>query len=122
VDDERLVEFFANLAVAELVGLLSPGDRELLRVSTLFSIPVPRPVLATLATGLGPSPPREAAGDRLAGLGLWEVHAPDSAESVLLNGLTRPPGGGLYWRSAWRASGSWASRRGSRRWRRSLPP
>jgi tetratricopeptide (TPR) repeat protein len=95
VEDEQLVAFFGNLALHELIGLVSPAERELLRVSTLFTIPVPECVMADLAAKLGLVAADPGVSGRLVGLGLWEVYSPDSGASLVLSELARPLAGTL---------------------------
>jgi hypothetical protein len=95
VADERLVAFLADLALGNLIALLSPEECELLRVSTLFSIPIPEAVMAKLATRLALLETGCPVGDRLVGLGLWEVHSPDADPSLMVSGLARPHAGRL---------------------------
>ncbi len=95
VADERLVAFLSNLALGTLLTLLTPDERELLRVSTLFSMPIPEAVMAPLAVALSLVQPGQPVGARLVGLGLWEVHAPDATASLLVSGLARLHAGTL---------------------------
>ena len=108
VDDERLVAFLANLALGTLLALLLPQDRELLRVSTLFSIPIPQAVMAALAANLSLVKPGGPVGDRLVGLGLWEVHAPDTSASLLVSGLARLHAGTLSTDEESDLAGEWS--------------
>jgi tetratricopeptide (TPR) repeat protein len=74
-DEEKLRKFIGNLAVRRLMGLLSPGEKYLLRASTLFQVPVPLEVLALMGQELGVKPavkPGERFAFRLMGFGLWE--------------------------------------------------
>lgn len=87
VEDEKLVKFLSNLAIEKLCSLLSPEESELLRASSLFSLPIPARVLDVL----GPRP----ACLRLVGLGLWEVYSPDVEPSYLLSALARHAAGEL---------------------------
>jgi tetratricopeptide (TPR) repeat protein len=70
-DRETLLEFIRDLAVDRLLGLLSQSEKDLLRASTLFSIPLPLETLMLLARELGIKE-GEVFGDRLFGFGLWE--------------------------------------------------
>lgn len=69
-EHEGLLE---KLVLDSIVGLLSPAQKELLRASTLFLLPVPEPVMARLAKAAALSCD---SGDlaRLSALGLWHVH------------------------------------------------
>ncbi len=96
-DEQQVRDFLENLALDRLVGILSPDERQLLRASTLFEIPVPVAVLAGLADSLG-LPHEEPFERRLAGLGLWEYHE-DVVDfdrlAVGVNALARPKAGAL---------------------------
>ena len=91
----EILSFFENLDIGSMVGLLSELELELLRLSTLFEVPIPRIVMDQLAYTLklvsAESPPSQ----RLIGLGLWELHDPERQPSVLLNRLARPQAGEL---------------------------
>ncbi|UCG59267.1 MAG: tetratricopeptide repeat protein [Phycisphaerales bacterium] len=96
-DEAELPEFLTNLVVERLIGLLSAGERELLRVSTVFELPVPLTVFEPVcpATGLGQA--REAV-ERLLGLGLWDLHediVEAGAAAVAAHPLVRPLSGSL---------------------------
>ena len=70
--EEAVRRFLENLALQALIGLLSPPQRELLRASTLFELPVPVAIMSgvaeAVARGLNvpssgaPSSPLEGAG------------------------------------------------------------
>ena len=95
--DAELVRFLENLALDRLMGLLSDPDRELLRISTLFTLPVPIPVMERAAGIAGLRGDGEL-GARLLTLGLWEVFedAVDPAlRDVAVNDLVRPRAGTL---------------------------
>ena len=109
---EKVREFLENLALESLLGLLTAGERELLRASTLFELPVPEAVMATLSQYICSSRREEAhnsggesqrlltsaATIRLVGLGLWEVyedlHAAQT-RALAINALVRPQAGAL---------------------------
>ena len=91
-DQEELWEFLQGLAIEELVGLLTPGEKALLRASTLFKLPAPLDVLVKLARTVG-VPEREVGGERLFAMGLWDRHDDVVAvgeEAALPNPLVRP--------------------------------
>jgi tetratricopeptide (TPR) repeat protein len=52
-DREKLFEFLRGLAIRHLLDLLTESERELLRASTLFQVPVPLGTLEYLAQELG---------------------------------------------------------------------
>ncbi|MDM8539507.1 CHAT domain-containing protein, partial [Desulfococcaceae bacterium HSG9] len=91
-DEARLLEFMQNLAVERLIALLSPSEKELLRASTLFEMPVPQPVLEILVHSAGLDS-YESLSARLISLGLWDVYTdpvnPDMT-AWALNDLVRP--------------------------------
>jgi tetratricopeptide (TPR) repeat protein/CHAT domain-containing protein len=66
----KLLLFIKDLALQRLVNLLSPGEKDLLRASTLFRVPVPVETLGIIANGLGIAF-KERFGDRFFGFGLW---------------------------------------------------
>ncbi len=96
-DEEQIRQFLENLAVRSLVDLLSDGQRELLRASTLFESPVPLATLQDLARGAGlPHDLDDLL--RLVALSLWEVYADPRRPadmSVAVNALVRPQAGRL---------------------------
>lgn len=96
-DQERISEFLKNLTIGHILGLLSENEREILRASTLFEIPVPLETLSLMITnfGLGGG---EQPGSRLLGLGIWEVYEDlfnPQAVAVAVNALVRPKAGEL---------------------------
>lgn len=46
---QKLLDLFENLAMDKLMAALTPGEKELLRSTTLFSIPVPLQVMELAA-------------------------------------------------------------------------
>jgi tetratricopeptide (TPR) repeat protein len=112
--EDKVRAFLENLALKELTGLLSPAQRELLRASTLFELPVPAAVMTqlcrrrrkeSLGSGedeserlLTSSPTAAEDTARLLALSLWEVyedlHDPQ-APALALNALVRPLAGTL---------------------------
>jgi tetratricopeptide (TPR) repeat protein len=92
---EEVVAFLSQLALEGLISLLSPAERELLRISTLFQLPIPEALFAVLAPGAGLSIPIDQTVRHLVGLGLWEIHSPESDESFLVSELVRPYAGPL---------------------------
>ena len=89
---EELLKFLTNLAVQHLIDLLSPGGRELLRIATVFTVPIPLEVFipACRAAGLGNAQKHI---EHLLGLGLWDLHLdpvqPDRPATAV-NPLVRP--------------------------------
>ncbi|WAL98465.1 CHAT domain-containing protein [Streptomyces sp. Je 1-369] len=74
-DNADIGDFLANLALDALLDQAGPAHRDLLRACTLFTIPVPHPVIDVLAAAVGGS------ATRLCGLGLLDAfpdqHRPD---------------------------------------------
>ncbi|MCP4691548.1 MAG: CHAT domain-containing protein, partial [Desulfobacterales bacterium] len=81
--EETLREFLENLAVDGLLDLLTPTEKDLLRSSTLFRIPVPLETLGLM--GLG-------AGERLFALGLWDAYE-DLVDPVVAAAAVNPMAG-----------------------------
>ncbi|MEU0650145.1 CHAT domain-containing protein [Streptomyces umbrinus] len=75
-DNSDIGAFLENLALDTLLDQAGPAHRDLLRACTLFTLPVPQPVIDILATAVGGS------ASRLCGLGLLDAfpdqHRPDS--------------------------------------------
>ncbi|MEU1782765.1 CHAT domain-containing protein, partial [Streptomyces abikoensis] len=69
--DPALSAFLENLALDTLLQQAGPAHRDLLRACTLFTLPVPQPVIDTLAEAVGGS------AARLRGLGLLDTFADD---------------------------------------------
>lgn len=88
--DGRVSAFLAELAIEQLLSMLSAGEKELLRASRLFDLPVPVVVLEGMVTALGV---RREAIDRLLAFGLWD-RLPDPVDpkkpAAMLNPLVRP--------------------------------
>ncbi|MGW2786740.1 CHAT domain-containing protein, partial [Streptomyces populi] len=74
-DNADIGAFLENLALDALLEQAGPAHRDLLRACTLFTLPVPQPVIDTLADSVGGS------ASRLCGLGLLDAfpdqHRPD---------------------------------------------
>ncbi|MFF8534201.1 CHAT domain-containing protein [Streptomyces sp. NPDC015532] len=74
-DNTDIGEFLENLALDTLLDQAGPTHRDLLRACTLFTVPVPHPVIDVLAAAVGGS------ASRLCGLGLLDAfpdqHRPD---------------------------------------------
>ncbi|MFF7394553.1 CHAT domain-containing protein, partial [Streptomyces scabiei] len=66
-DNADIGEFLENLALDTLLGQAGPAHRDLLRACTLFTAPVPQPVIDVLAAAVGGS------ASRLCGLGLLDA-------------------------------------------------
>jgi tetratricopeptide (TPR) repeat protein len=96
-DQETVRAFLENLAIERSLATLKPSERELLRVATLFELPVPLAVLDALAKALALDA-GEPCGVRLFGLGLWDVY-PDMVRyaepAAAVNALVRPLAGTL---------------------------
>lgn len=96
-DEEKLLEFMKNLAINKLIQILTPGERELVRASTLFTVPVPVAVGELIAKGIG-TQGKDTPGDRIFALGLWEPYEDlvDRDEPAFsLNSLVRSQAGTL---------------------------
>uniref|UniRef100_A0AAU3HWY3 CHAT domain-containing protein n=1 Tax=Streptomyces sp. NBC_01393 TaxID=2903851 RepID=A0AAU3HWY3_9ACTN len=74
-DNSDIAKFLENLALDTLLDQAGPAHRDLLRACTLFTVPVPQPVIDVLADAVGGS------ASRLCGLGLLDAfpdqHRPD---------------------------------------------
>jgi len=95
--EEEVVRFLQNLAIGGLVGVLSEGERELLRASTLFELPVSLAVFEALCAKAALGAGREAI-VRLLGLSLWELHEDlvlRGEPAAAVNALVRPAAGEL---------------------------
>ncbi|MFF4270439.1 CHAT domain-containing protein [Streptomyces sp. NPDC001536] len=84
-DNSDIGEFLKNLALDALLAQAGPAHRDLLRACTLFTVPVPHPVIDVLATAVGGS------ASRLCGLGLLDAfpdqYRPD-IPALAVNALT----------------------------------
>jgi hypothetical protein len=67
-------EFFEHVSMTAFRAMLTQEETQQLRAATLFSLPVPRPVLAAAGRALSVAAP-ERATDRLLGLGLVDLYA-----------------------------------------------
>ena len=52
-DEQEVLKFLERLALSSIVELLSPAQKEVLRASTLFQLPLPEAVMTRLAQGVG---------------------------------------------------------------------
>jgi tetratricopeptide (TPR) repeat protein len=96
-DREKLLEFLWGMAIRHLLDLLTESEKELLRASTLFHVPVPLETLEHMAQQLGLKG-EEPVGERLLGFGLWEpfmdmVNLKETAAAI--HALARPKAGKL---------------------------
>ncbi|MFF0034512.1 CHAT domain-containing protein, partial [Streptomyces avermitilis] len=66
-DNADIGEFLENLAIDTLLDQAGPAHRDLLRACTLFTVPVPQPVIVALVAAVGGS------ASRLCGLGLLDA-------------------------------------------------
>jgi hypothetical protein len=83
-------EFFEQVSLTAFRTMLTQAETEQLRAATLFSVPVPRPVLAAAGAAAAVSAPERAI-DRLLGLGLVDLYlAPGTVEQAAVNPLARP--------------------------------
>jgi hypothetical protein len=96
-NEHAIRAFLENLALGSLIALLSETQRDLLRASTLFELPVPEPVLARFAREARIS--SEAADlARLTALGLWDAYEDEfhpGQRALAVNPLVRPLAGKL---------------------------
>ncbi|PIF02910.1 MAG: hypothetical protein CR990_00675 [Desulfococcus sp.] len=67
--ERKLIAFFQGLAMRQLVELLRPVERDLLRASAVFGVPVPAKIFEKLT---GDADTAQKAGERLCSLTLWE--------------------------------------------------
>ncbi|WP_459867683.1 CHAT domain-containing protein, partial [Endothiovibrio diazotrophicus] len=92
-EEQQTRDFLDNLVLEQLVGLLTPGERELLRLSTRFQVPLPKGVLGRLAEARGAT---LAAAERIAAFGLWNlfpVPGRPNTQEAAINELVRPLAG-----------------------------
>jgi tetratricopeptide (TPR) repeat protein len=92
-EEDKARQFLENLAIGALLGLLTASQRELLRASTLFELPVPIPVVQRLC-----NEEWEVASARLIALGLWEIYEdprPPHEPALAINSIVRPLAGVL---------------------------
>jgi hypothetical protein len=83
-------EFFTHVSLTAFKDVLTPQETELLGAATLFSIPVPPPVLAIAGQAASVEKPARAI-ERLRGLGLIDLYrAADAKEELAINPLARP--------------------------------
>ncbi|MFI6009534.1 CHAT domain-containing protein [Streptomyces sp. NPDC051243] len=75
-DNSDIGEFLENLALDALLDQAGPAHRDLLKACTLFTVPVPQPVVDVLAGAVGGS------ASRLCGLGLLDAF-PDQYRSAV---------------------------------------
>ncbi|MCW2246580.1 phosphopentomutase [Azospirillum fermentarium] len=89
-DDSAAQTFFRRVSLEAYRAMLTPGETALLRAATLFTLPVPGPVLETAGRAGGVGAPG-AALDRLLGLGLLDRTAVrGTATEAQVNPLARP--------------------------------
>ncbi|MBI1358089.1 MAG: CHAT domain-containing protein [Acidobacteria bacterium] len=95
--EQKVRDFFLSLALQSLLDLLAPEERDLLRKTQLFQIPVPRAVVRLLsADGLAEAADRRI--ERLSSLGLIELYeSPSRGQEPELagNALAQPLSGEL---------------------------
>ena len=82
-------EFFEHVSMTAFKAMLTQEERQQLRAATLFSLPVPRPVLAAAGRALSVAVP-ERATDRLLSLGLVDLYVTSGVEEAAVNPLARP--------------------------------
>lgn len=89
---EEVRVFMQRLAIDGLLAVLSASERELVRCSSLFEIPVPIEILDLLAEKLAFGDGRRLV-TRLVGLGIFELpeaRAANAVPSTILSALIRP--------------------------------
>ena len=95
LSEEKLIKFIQNLAIDEILKLLTNDENALLRLSTYFEMPVPHKIFELLSKEFSIKC-GEPAGIRLSSLGLWE-HFIDpvmnTGNAVCINGLIRGQAG-----------------------------
>jgi AAA ATPase domain len=89
-DAYAAAEFFKHVSLTAFKEMLTPQETQQLRAATLFSVPVPRPVLAAAGEAASVKEPARAI-ERLRGLGLIDLYlAADAKEELAINPLARP--------------------------------
>lgn len=76
-DAQALRDLFADLTLDALLALLTPDQREVLRTSTLFELPVPQPVMEALIAQTLPDVDAttvQTVRHRLTALALWDTY------------------------------------------------
>jgi tetratricopeptide (TPR) repeat protein len=94
---EKLLSFMENLIIDDLLKVLTKDEKELVRASTLFSIPIPIGSLEVFADKCG-FKTTSPFGTRLFSLGIWEQFESiyqAKEKTVALNALVRPKAGQL---------------------------
>jgi tetratricopeptide (TPR) repeat protein len=83
-------DFFTHVSLTAFKDMLTPQETQQLRATTLFSIPVPRPVLVAAGEAACVKEPVRAI-ERLRGLGLTDLYLAGSAkEELAVNSLAWP--------------------------------
>ena len=91
LSDEKLIEFMNKIALQTVVDWLSDAEREALRLSTAFGMPVPREILHLVVEKAGCGEAAKVT-KRLTGFGLWEVYDDFVARdqpALLINALAQ---------------------------------
>ena len=89
-DSHAAADFFTHVSLTAFKDILTPEETQQLRAATLFSLPVPQPVLAAAGEGASVKEPGRAI-ERLRGLGLIDLYlAADAKEELAINPLARP--------------------------------
>ncbi len=83
-------EFFEGVSLTAFRDMLTPDETQQLGAATLFSVPVPRAVLAAAGAASSVAAPERAI-ERLQGLGLLDLYLlAAGAEEIAVNPLVRP--------------------------------
>ena len=96
-NQEELLAFLENLAIERILSLLTPGESELLRLSSVFELPIPLAIFESFCQTAGLGEPK-AAILHLLGLGLWDLHEDllgTQGAAAALNPMVRPLAGKL---------------------------
>ena len=96
-NQEQLLAFLENLAITKILALLTPSEQELLRVSSLFELPIPASIFASFCNTAGLGDPEDAIA-HLLGLGVWDQHEDPvrvGGVAVTLSPIMRPLAGTL---------------------------
>ncbi|KPA14689.1 hypothetical protein MHK_005102 [Candidatus Magnetomorum sp. HK-1] len=94
---EKLLLFMENLIIDDLLKVLTTDEKELVRASSLFNIPVPIGSLEHIAKKCG-FKTGSPFGSRLFALGIWEQYDfsfQEKEKTVAINALVRPKAGKL---------------------------
>jgi hypothetical protein len=89
-DSHAAADFFTHMSLTAFRDMLTPQETQQLRAATLFSVPVPRPVLEAAGEAASVEEPVRAI-ERLRGLSLMDLYVVAGAkEELAVNALARP--------------------------------